>query len=112
MIDETRLAEIVREAGRIACSLWPGAGHRLHSWEKAPGDPVSDADLAVDRFLKRELNALLPAAAWLSEETWTIRRGLRAIASGWSIPSMEPAISSADGRAGPYPWHWYGQGGR
>jgi myo-inositol-1(or 4)-monophosphatase len=69
MIDETRLAEIVREAGRIACSLWPGAGHRLHSWEKAPGDPVSDADLAVDRFLKRELNALLPAAAWLSEET-------------------------------------------
>lgn len=41
----------------------------MRSWEKSPGDPVSDADLAVDRFLKRELNALLPSAAWLSEET-------------------------------------------
>ena len=69
MIDKTRLADIVREAGRIACSLWPGAGHALRSWEKAPGDPVSDADLTVDRFLKHELGALLPTAAWLSEET-------------------------------------------
>lgn len=69
MIDEARLAEIVREAGRIAYSLWPGAGHKLRSWEKSPGNPVCDADLAVDRFLSRELTALLPAAAWLSEET-------------------------------------------
>ena len=69
MIDSDRLLAIVREAGRIAHSRWPGAGHALASWDKTPGNPVSDADLAVDRFLKRELLRLLPSAAWLSEET-------------------------------------------
>lgn len=69
MIDRDRLLQIVREAGRIAHSRWPGAGHALASWDKTPGNPVSDADLAVDRFLKRELLRLLPSAAWLSEET-------------------------------------------
>lgn len=69
MIDRDRLQTIVREAGRIAHSRWPGAGHALHSWDKTPGNPVSEADLEVDRFLKRELARLLPSAAWLSEET-------------------------------------------
>lgn len=69
MIDRDHLQAIVREAGRIALSRWPGGGHALHSWDKAPGDPVSEADLEVDRFLKRELRRLLPSAAWLSEET-------------------------------------------
>ncbi|NNC60040.1 MAG: 3'(2'),5'-bisphosphate nucleotidase CysQ [Erythrobacter sp.] len=69
MIDHTRLQAIVREAGAIAHAHWPGAGHALESWEKRPGDPVCEADLAVDSFLKRELGALLPSAGWLSEET-------------------------------------------
>ena len=69
MIDRDHLLAIVREAGRIAHSRWPGAGHDLHSWDKTPGNPVSEADLEVDRFLKRELHRLLPSAAWLSEET-------------------------------------------
>lgn len=69
MIDSHRLEEIVREAGRIALGAWPGAGHEVESWEKDPGSLVSAADLAVDRFLKRELGGLLPAAGWLSEET-------------------------------------------
>jgi len=69
MIDRSHLEDIVREAGRIAHSRWPGAGHALHSWDKTPGNPVSEADLEVDRFLKRELGRLLPSAAWLSEET-------------------------------------------
>lgn len=69
MIDRDHLQAIVREAGRIAHSRWPGAGHDLQSWDKTPGNPVSEADLEVDRFLKRELGRLLPSAAWLSEET-------------------------------------------
>lgn len=69
MIDQERLEAIVREAGRIARSRWPGDGHVLQTWEKAPGNPVCEADLAVDAFLKRELTKLLPAAGWLSEET-------------------------------------------
>jgi len=69
MIDSQRLESIVSEAGRIAYDLWPGAGNDLNAWEKKPGDPVCEADLAVDAFLKRELGALLPSAGWLSEET-------------------------------------------
>lgn len=69
MIDSQRLESIVSEAGRIAYDLWPGAGNALKAWEKKPGDPVCEADLAVDAFLKRELGALLPSAGWLSEET-------------------------------------------
>ena len=69
MIDHDRLQAIVRQAGAIAQAHWPGAGHDLNAWEKTPGDPVSEADIAVDRFLKKELTALLPSAGWLSEET-------------------------------------------
>ncbi len=69
MIDRIRLERIVAEAARIAHDQWPGAGHEVEIWEKAPGNPVCAADLAVDRFLKRELTALLPSAGWLSEET-------------------------------------------
>ncbi len=69
LIDRARLEAIVREAGRIALSRWPGHGHTLETWEKQPGNPVSAADMAVDSFLKRELGLLLPSAGWLSEET-------------------------------------------
>ena len=69
MIHRVAFQEIVREAGRIAYARWPGAGHALESWDKTPGNPVSEADLVVDAFLRRELGKLLPAAAWLSEET-------------------------------------------
>lgn len=69
MIDRARLAAIVRQAGQLALGRWPGHGHALDTWEKQPGDPVSQADLEVDSFLKRELSALLPSAGWLSEET-------------------------------------------
>lgn len=69
MIDRDRLRSITAQAGRIALGMWPGAGHSVARWDKSPDNPVSDADLAVDDFLKRELGALLPAAAWLSEET-------------------------------------------
>ena len=69
MIDQGRFQEIVREAARVAHARWPGDGHALESWDKTPGNPVSEADLAVDAFLRRELGRLLPSAAWLSEET-------------------------------------------
>ncbi len=69
MLDQLRLHDILDEAGRIAMAQWPGAGHRVESWEKEPGHPVCAADLAVNCFLRRELGRLLPSAGWLSEET-------------------------------------------
>ena len=69
MIDRARLKSITAQAAQIALAMWPGAGQRVRAWDKSPGNPVCDADMAVDAFLKRELGALLPAAGWLSEET-------------------------------------------
>jgi myo-inositol-1(or 4)-monophosphatase len=37
--------------------------------DKAPDNPVTDADLAADTLLHERLLALLPEAGWLSEET-------------------------------------------
>ncbi len=40
----------------------------IDNWAKEDRSPVTDVDLAVDRFLRPRLQALFPAA-WLSEET-------------------------------------------
>ncbi len=59
----------MREAGALAMGCWPGAGHTPEVWTKPQGSPVCSGDLAVDAFLRRELQALLPGSGWLSEET-------------------------------------------
>jgi myo-inositol-1(or 4)-monophosphatase len=59
------LAAIVREAGALAASTFRGT---YKSWSKGGGSPVSDADIAVDNFLRERLPRLVPAG-WLSEET-------------------------------------------
>ena len=60
------LSEIAREAGALALRSYRGT---FEQWEKAPGNPVSEVDLAVDQFLKEELKRMDPDAGWLSEET-------------------------------------------
>jgi myo-inositol-1(or 4)-monophosphatase len=42
---------------------------RIRNWSKRDGSPVSEADLAVDAFLKSRLQAHRPTYGWLSEET-------------------------------------------
>jgi myo-inositol-1(or 4)-monophosphatase len=59
-------ATIVMEAGTIALGFFRGDAQR---WTKQDNSPVTEADLAVDRFLKERLPALVPGSAWLSEET-------------------------------------------
>jgi myo-inositol-1(or 4)-monophosphatase len=59
------LAAIVREAGALAASTFRGT---YNSWTKGGGSPVSDADIAVDNFLRARLPRLVPGG-WLSEET-------------------------------------------
>ncbi len=60
------LSVIAREAGALAMSKWRGD---FESWNKSPGNPVSEVDLAVDALLKERLPRLDPHAGWLSEET-------------------------------------------
>jgi myo-inositol-1(or 4)-monophosphatase len=60
------LAEIVREAGRLAVSM---SGAQLKHWTKHGDSPVTEADIAVDRLLRERLTRLAPDCGWLSEET-------------------------------------------
>ncbi len=60
------LKDAALEAGRLAMRFFrcnPGV------WEKVGGSPVTDADIAVDRFLRETLLAARPDFGWLSEET-------------------------------------------
>jgi myo-inositol-1(or 4)-monophosphatase len=62
--------EITRDAGAIAQAYFrSGAQTAARIWNKTGGSPVTEADIAVDAFLKDHLGRLVPDAAWLSEET-------------------------------------------
>lgn len=62
--------EVAREGGDIAMRFFrSGLTTSARVWSKAGGSPVTEADVAVDTFLKIRLSRALPEAAWLSEET-------------------------------------------
>lgn len=60
------LIDAAKAAGEIARPFWSGENT---VWDKSPDNPVSDADLAVDTYLKDTLRAARPDYGWLSEET-------------------------------------------
>lgn len=60
------LAGAVREGGAIARRYTQGA---TKNWQKTNGTSVSEADLAVDRFLNQRLLGARPDYGWLSEES-------------------------------------------
>ena len=65
-----RVREAVREAAALAKPYFREGGQtRARVWSKAGGSPVTEADVAVDAFLKVRLSEIEPRAAWLSEET-------------------------------------------
>jgi myo-inositol-1(or 4)-monophosphatase len=64
------LVSAAREAGALALQYFrPGGRTSAKVTAKAGGSPVTDADLAADSLLRRRLQAALPDAGWLSEET-------------------------------------------
>lgn len=60
------LAEAVAAAGALALTMFQAD---IRTWTKSNDSPVTEADLAVDRFLKERLEPLDPACGWLSEES-------------------------------------------
>jgi len=64
--DLTLLETTVREAGNIARSFFGG---EYKKWDKSKGNPVTEADIAVDKFLRESFGAARPSYGWLSEET-------------------------------------------
>lgn len=64
--DRELLVAAVREAGVIARAGFEGISK---SWEKSKGNPVTETDLAVDKFLRDRLCAARVDYGWLSEES-------------------------------------------
>lgn len=104
------LRETIREAAALALPFYKAGGQTgARVWSKAGGSPVTEADVAVDTFLKVRLSAMLPRAAWLSEETsdnpvrldaglvWIVDPidGTRAFMSGHPDWSIAVALLSA-----------------
>lgn len=64
--DLALLIAVAREAGAVALGHFRNG---VRHWEKAKGDPVSEADLAVNQAIAARIAAARPDYAWLSEET-------------------------------------------
>lgn len=64
--DLALLEAAAREAGALALSHF---GRPVAVWNKEPGHPVTEADLAVDALLYSQLRRARPDYGWLSEET-------------------------------------------
>jgi myo-inositol-1(or 4)-monophosphatase len=64
--DARLIKAVAQEAAELAMHYF----HRkVESWDKSPGNPVSEADLALDDLISRRLRGARPSYGWLSEET-------------------------------------------
>ena len=64
--DLALLEEVAEEAGKLALSFYGKSS--LDVWDKSHGDPVTEADLAVNELIRRRLLSARPDYGWLSEE--------------------------------------------
>jgi myo-inositol-1(or 4)-monophosphatase len=64
--DLALIERAARDAGAIARRYFGGDYKR---WDKGKGQPVTEADLAIDKFLHETLTAARPAYGWMSEES-------------------------------------------
>jgi len=64
--DLALISDAAREAGEIAMRYFR---NDPDVWMKSGSSPVSEADIAVDKFLRKTLSAARPDYGWLSEET-------------------------------------------
>lgn len=60
------IVEAARKAGALAMQWY---GQDLDQWQKDDNTPVTEADLAVDTYLREALLKARPDYGWLSEET-------------------------------------------
>lgn len=61
-----QLRGAIAEAGTLALSKFR---NNVRAWNKDNASPVTEADLAIDNFLRERLTGIDPAIGWLSEET-------------------------------------------
>jgi len=60
------VVDVAREAGALSLE-WLEKGAK--TWDKSPGNPVTEADIAVNDLISKRLRRERPDYGWLSEET-------------------------------------------
>jgi myo-inositol-1(or 4)-monophosphatase len=93
------IVSAVADAADHGLTLWANGETRVRQWEKVPGHPVCEADLALDAMLRESLTAIDPTAGWLSEETAdTVHRlGLSRV---WVVDPIDGTRDYLRGRRG------------
>ena len=93
--DAALLKETVREAGRLALSMF---GTDVRNWTKGASSPVSDADIATNELVERRLRTATPDYGWLSEESAddAARLGKRRV---WIVDPIDGTRSYLAGRS-------------
>ena len=90
------VADAAREAAQMALARWRTDFRR---WAKGDDSPVCEVDLDVDRMLRARLQALLPGAGWLSEETVDAPERLRC-RRVWVVDPIDGTRDYIRGRPG------------
>jgi len=88
------LESSVRAAGAIARRHF---GTDFKRWDKGKGNPVTEADIEVDRFLHNTLRKARPEFGWLSEETEDDRARLNT-QSQFVVDPIDGTIAFVKGR--------------
>jgi myo-inositol-1(or 4)-monophosphatase len=66
--DLSLLRDTALEAGALILKLRAAPGG-MDAWDKSPGHPVTEADMASNRLIHQRLRPARPVYGWLSEET-------------------------------------------
>ncbi|HET9715469.1 MAG TPA: 3'(2'),5'-bisphosphate nucleotidase CysQ [Pseudolabrys sp.] len=89
-----KLESILREAGALAIATSRSA---FRHWTKgADRSPVSEADIAVNDFLRSRLTDLVSDAVWISEETEAIPE--EPFSSAWIVDPIDGTRAFISGR--------------
>ena len=93
--DHALLTAAVRAAGALALTYFRA---NPQSWQKRCGDPVSEADIAVNDLLGARLGGARPDYGWLSEESEDdpARLGAEVV---WIVDPIDGTSAFLDGRA-------------
>jgi myo-inositol-1(or 4)-monophosphatase len=94
--DFALITSVTQEAGVLAAEMFAAS---VKSWDKSPGNPVSDADIAVNDLIKRRLLGTRPDYGWLSEETADDARRLFA-PKVWVVDPIDGTRAFIKGRDG------------
>lgn len=99
-LDRDAVVAATQEAAALAFASWrDGAVPDTKVWEKSQDNFVSDIDMAVDALLTKRLQAILPDAAWLSEETLDDPKRLDARLL-WLVDPIDGTRDYVRGRSG------------